>query len=95
MLQKQEIIGKLKKIGFKEKNIAKVYIDVNEVIFSKFLGQYVTRLPIGEQSLLLKMPPGDLVAYFKEHKEQLPPFSQQEFDQIYTDTWADYFRSVA
>ena len=94
MMNEQEIISTLKRIGFEEDKIPEIMQDVGKVIYAKVLAAIINEMPEHDRARISSMQGEELQIYFADHQSALPHFSQADFDAIHDDTWKDYFETV-
>ncbi len=94
MMNEQEIVAKLQRIGFTEDEVPRVMRDVGSVIAEKVLSTYLAGLSDDERSQIESATPEEAQRFLSEHTPPLQPLSQPQFDAIYDGTWQDYFKSV-
>jgi len=95
MLNKNEIVIRLKELGFKDENIDTVIADVVQIILGKSLGHYFLQLPENEQSRLRNFSADELMEYIEKNKSNLPKFSVGDFEKVYNETWEGYFNTIS
>ena len=93
MLQKDEIVARLKQAGCPTEEIPKVLGEVGLIISGRAFAQYLDTLPPEKRAEVLAFEPKDMQEYFERQKD-LPSFSQEKFDAIHDETWQEYFGSV-
>lgn len=95
MLSEQEIISRLKEIGFQDTEVPSVMKDVAEIVCGRALAEYLPALSQEERAKLASLETQELQGYLEEHADALPRFSQEAFDRIHDDTWREYFMTVS
>jgi hypothetical protein len=94
MMSEEEIVAKLKGIGFTDSEIPAVMQDVATVIYGKVLVAYLPTLPEEVRLQIISLRTEDAQDYFTDNASSLAQFPQAQFDSIYDETWRDYFKSV-
>ena len=95
MLNKNEIVIRLKALGFKDENIDTVIADVIQIILGKSLGHYFLQLSENEQLKLRNFSADELMEYIEKNKNNLPVFSIGNFEKVYNETWEGYFNTIS
>jgi hypothetical protein len=95
MMDEQQIVERLEKIGYKNAQIREALRDVGGVIVAKTAIAYLARLPEEQQAHLRELSESEVQAYLAENQDSLPPMPQEEFEKIHDATWEDYFASVS
>ncbi len=94
MLTEEDIKSRLKEAGIENQQADMVIADVLKVISSKALERYFSALPEIDRAKLRALGEKELANYINENKKSLPPVSDQEFLDIYQQTWEEYFASI-
>ncbi|MEI6352743.1 MAG: hypothetical protein WCO35_02290 [Candidatus Nomurabacteria bacterium] len=96
MINKEEIIKRLKDLGFDQKRSEDIFVEVSKVIAKQIGSKYSTNI---SEELKLKIneisEDEKVFNFLKENKENLPDFSLEEFEKIYNETWENYFKHMS
>lgn len=95
MMSEEEIIERLKGIGYKDFEIPAVMQDVATVIYGRVLASYLPTLPEPQRIEIASLRAEEAQDYFKDNAASFSQFPQDRFDAIHDKTWEDYFKSVA
>ena len=94
MMSEQQIVEKLQQIGYKQADIRMALRDVGQIIVRKTAAAYLSALSKNVQDDLRSRTEEEVQTYLMEHRASLPTMSQEDFEKIHDETWADYFKSV-
>jgi hypothetical protein len=95
MLSQEEIKKKLNEAGFEEQELDTVISEVNDAILKKIIAVYFSSLADEEQARLKDLTSDELAEFVGKNKDKWPKFSQLEFEKMYEDNWADYFKAIS
>ncbi|GEM_PF-2133559 len=83
---------KLLSLGAEEGELDAIITEVQDIITEDILTKYIETTDEATQKAVAALSGPELITYFAEHKNTLPPLSEETCQAITEETWADYFR---
>jgi len=94
-MNNEEIKNKLRLLGADDKEIDIVIQDVNKIIAERVVGFYISKLSEKQREELNSLSKEDAQRFLERNRNELYPFSEDEFEKISQETWEEYFSRMS
>lgn len=89
-----ELKNKLLSLGASNNDLDTIIKEVNEVVLAKVMATYLRQLSNEQIDKLKLISENGIIEYLNNHRDEFPAFSNEKFQQVYLETWENYFKAI-